>query len=120
MIQRRWNTSRKTVIDNKAPCVLAEGETLMADIIGLLAHGEKIFEELGNTFLRRTGGARAGSRGIMKTFRAMLGRLTKHLRKVRGHATERKSDSSLRHIGSNPLLSWNGVLSVAQKQHSWE
>jgi hypothetical protein len=46
----------------------------------------------------------------MKKFRAMLGRLTKHLRKVRSRATERKSDSSMRHIGPNPLLSRNGVL----------
>jgi hypothetical protein len=49
----------------------------------------------------------------MKTFRAVLGRQTKHLRKVRGRATERKSDSSMRHKGSNPLLSRNGVLNEA-------
>jgi hypothetical protein len=35
---------------------LAQGETLMVDIIRLLAHGEESLEELGNTFLWRTGG----------------------------------------------------------------
>jgi hypothetical protein len=118
MIRRRRNTTSKTVINNKSSCVLAQGETLMADIISLLAHGEKRFEELGNTFLWRTGGARAGSRGIMKKFRSVLGGLTKHLRKVRGRATERKSDSSMRHIGPNPLLSRNGVLNEALHKSS--
>jgi hypothetical protein len=85
----------------------------MADIIGLLAHGEQRFEELSNTFLRRTGGARAGRRGIMKALRAMLRGMTKHPRKIWSQATERKRDSSMRHKGSNPLLSWNGVLNEA-------
>jgi hypothetical protein len=85
----------------------------MADIIGLLAHGEQRFEELSNTFLWRTGGARASNRGIMNALRAMLRGLTKHLRKIGSRATERKSDRGMRHKGSNPLLSWNGVLNEA-------
>jgi hypothetical protein len=118
MIRRRGNTTSMTVINHKGPCVLAQGEALMADIIGLLAHGEQRFEELSNTFLQRTGGARAGSRGIMKTLRAMLRGVTKHLRKICSRATERKSDSSMRHIGPNPLLSWNGVLNEALHKSS--
>jgi hypothetical protein len=109
MIRWRRDTTSKALINNKASCVLAQGETLMADITRLLAHGEESLEELGNTFLWRTGGARAGSHGIMMKLRAMLGRLTKHLRKVWGRAMERKSDGSMRHIGPNPRLSRDGV-----------
>jgi hypothetical protein len=54
----------------------------------------------------------------MKKFRAVLRRLTKHLRKVRGRATERKSDSSMRHIGPNPLFSRNGELNDALHKSS--
>jgi hypothetical protein len=90
----------------------------MADIIRLLAHGEESLEELGNTFLRRTGGSRAGSHGVMMKLRAVLGGLTKHLMKVLGHATERKCDSSMRHIGPKPLLSRDGVFNEALHKSS--
>jgi hypothetical protein len=90
----------------------------MADIIRLLAHGEESLEELGNTFLWRMGGARAGSHGIMMKLRAVLSRPTKHLRKVLGRATERKCNGSMRHIGPNPLLSRNGVFNEALHKSS--
>jgi hypothetical protein len=78
---------------------------------------KRVLKNLATPFFGGRGG-RADSHGIMMKLRAVLGRPTKHLRKVLGCATERKCDGSMRHIGPNPLLSRNGVFNEALHKRS--
>jgi hypothetical protein len=85
----------------------------MADIIGVLAHGEELLEELGNTFLKRMRGTRIGFQGIMTVLGTMLGGLSNHLRNFRCCASQRKSESAMTLIVPCSLLSRDHVVDEA-------